>query len=315
MAGATTTIQYFTPPTECPSCKGALQRDGEYLVCRNDDCEAQSSGAIKRWVKKIGVLHVGETLIQGMVDAFPFILDEDVFKVRFGVTYDEYATLPPTEQAAIKAIPMDPADLYCLDADLVSAMEIGGRKVGGSGSKALSNLDAKKTLPLHVIVGSVGINLIGRSMAKVIVDAGYNSLSLMLKARVVHPMKLQDGTMLPALASIPGMGSTKAQSFYDGFQSKAGLIAKLISDGGIKVQTVGGPLVGKSFCLTGFRDAALVAAIEQAGGTVKSGVSKGLDYLICVDKTSTSGKMKKALKVGTTLLEPEEVWALVGNKQ
>jgi DNA ligase (NAD+) len=98
-----------------------------------------------------------------------------------------------------------------------------------------------------------------------------------------------------------------------GYQSRAGLIAKLLSNG-IVVQSVSGPLLGKSFCLTGFRDAELQEALEKNGGTVKSGVSKGLDYLIAQDPTSTSGKAQKARQYGTTVIGVEDAWAMVGGK-
>jgi len=270
--------QTLSVPTNCPSCGASLTRDGEYLVCRNDDCPAQATGAIKRWVKKIGVLHVGDTLIEAMVE---------------------------------DGMVADPADLYTLDPDAVAALEIGGRKVGGTASKAVNNLNAKKSLPLHVLVGSLGIPLIGREMAKMIVDAGYNTLSLMLKARVHVPLGLADGTKLPAIASIPGVGDTKAVAFVEGFAAKTGLIAKLLGNG-VQVQTISGPLVGQSFCMTGFRDQALSDAIEKAGGTMKSSVSKGLTYLIAQDPSSTSGKAQKARQYGTKVIGIEDARKLAG---
>lgn len=265
----------FHTPTECPSCKGTLTRDGEYLVCRNDDCEAQATGAIKRWCKKIGVLHVGDSLIECLVE---------------------------------EGLVTDIADLYTLDPVVVENLTMGTRRVGGTGRKAITNLGNKMALPLHVFVGSLGIPLIGRSMAKTIVDGGFDSLSKMLKARIVE------------IAAIPGVGQSKADSFCRGFLARAGLIAKLISVG-IVVQVASGPLKGTVFCLTGFRDAELTEAIERAGGTVKSSVSKKLSHLVLKDPTSTSGKAKKAREYNQgggsniKLIDPDEAWDLAGGKQ
>ena len=256
-----TAKQYITAPTNCPSCKAVLVRDGEYLMCKNDDCEAQAAGAIKRWVKKIGILHVGETLIEAWVES---------------------------------GLIADPADLYLMDPDAAEDTDLGGRKAGGSATKAIRNLNAKKTLPLHVIVGSLGIPMIGRSMAKTIVDAGYNSLSKLYKARIGQ------------IASIPGVGQSKADAFVKGFAKRAGMVGKLIGEAGITVQVLSGPLAGKTFCFTGFRDRDLQDALEAAGGSMKSGVSKGLDYLVMHDPTSTSGKAQKARKYGTSLITPDE---------
>jgi DNA ligase (NAD+) len=262
-----TTRVYFTAPTACPSCAGVLTRDGEYLVCRSTECEAQASGAIKRWVAKIGVLHLGETVIEAAVEAG---LIEDI------------------------------ADLYAVDPDAVAGLYLGGRKVGGMADRGFVSLKSKMKLPLHVIVGSIGIPLIGRSMAKTIVDGGFDTLSKMMKAKTSE------------VAAIPGVGETKARSFVEGFQQRAGLIAKIIGNG-VTVAATGGHLAGKSFCMTGFRDAAMQDAIEKAGGTIKSSVSKGLTYLIAQDKTSTSGKAQKARDYGTKVIDISDAWWLINN--
>lgn len=258
----------FTTPTECPSCKSVLTRDGEYLICRGLDCDAQAAGAIKRWVSKIDVLHVGDSLIECMLDA---------------------------------GLIADAADLYTVDWDAVASLYMGERKVGGTADKAKANLEAKKTLPLHVIVGSIGIPMIGRSMAKTIVDGGFNSLSKMMKAKISD------------IAAIPGVGDAKARAFVEGFQARAGLLGKLICNG-IAVQIVGSALAGKSFCMTGFRDPSMQDAIERAGGTVKSSVSKGLDYLISQDPSSNSGKAQKAAQYGTKIIGIDDAWAIINGK-
>jgi len=239
-------------------------------MCKNEDCEAQAAGAIKRWVKKIGVLHVGETLIEAWVET---------------------------------GLIADPADLYTMDPDAAEDTDLGGRKAGGSAAKAIKNLNAKKVLPLHVIVGSLGIPMIGRSMAKTIVDAGYDSLSKLYKAKIGQ------------IASISGVGQSKADAFVKGFAKRAGMVGKLVGEAGIEVQVVSGALAGKTFCFTGFRDRDLQESLEKNGGTVKSGVSKGLDYLVMLDPTSTSGKAQKARKYGTSLITPDEARDMVDGAQ
>ena len=59
-------------------------------------------------------------------------------------------------------------------------------------------------------------------------------------------------------------------------------------------------IAGKSFCFTGTRD--LVEEVQAAGGIIKSGVSKGLHYLVQKDPTSTSGKTMKAESYGTKII-------------
>jgi len=257
-------------PTRCPVCEAPVQMDGAYLVCRNDDCEAQAAGSIKRWLTKVGVLHFGDALVEALLEA-GFV--EDI------------------------------ADLYLLDVDKVADLEIGGRRVGGTADKAITNLNNKKTMNLSTFVGSLGISpLIGRTMVKIIEDAGYNSLSKMAKAKIAD------------VATIPGVGQTKAEAFVLGFQSKMGLMGKLIGDAGIVISVATGSLVGKTMCQTGFRDAAMVDAFEKQGGTVKSSVSKGLTYLVALDPHGNSTKLAAAKKNGTKVIGVDDMWIILGGK-
>jgi DNA ligase (NAD+) len=272
-------------PTTCPCCGGPLVMDGAYLVCKNVECEVQSTGKIKRWTDKIEVKFVGDNLIEAVVEAFPFVLPDS-----------ELATMTPDE---VRDAKMDIADLYRLDWNKVANLDPSGHKIGAMADKAAKNLKAKMTLPLHVLVGSLGIPLIGRDMTKVIVDAGFNTLSKMAKATVTQ------------IADIPGMGDTKAKAFVGGFYDRLGLIAKLLGVG-IQVAVSSGPLVGKSFCMTGFRDASLAEAIEKAGGTMAGGVSRKLSYLIALDPNGNSGKLADARKNGTVVIGIDDAWALTG---
>ena len=266
-----TTGKILTVPTVCPDCGSDLERDGAYLVCPNGlACPAQVAGAVKRWVKKLGVLDWGDTVIDALC-----------------------------EQGLVTS----PADLYTLQDDVLSEVQLSGRKVGSTATKMLDNLHAadKKELPLHVIVGSIGIPLIGRSMAKTIANAGFDTLDKMTKATEAQ------------IAAIPGVGTTKAASFVKGMDTGLALLCALLGNG-IKVAkpAANGPLKGKSVCMTGFRDAGMVSAIEAQGGTVKSGVSKGLDYLVAADPTSTSGKAQKAHQYGTKIIGIDEMNKLLG---
>ena len=83
----------------------------------------------------------------------------------------------------------------------------------------------------------------------------------------------------------------------------------------IKQKVAGGKLDNMSFCITGSlvnfsnRDE-LVKVIEANGGKI-AGVNKNLTYLICNDKTSTSGKSKKAADLGVKVITEEEFMALL----
>ena len=75
-------------------------------------------------------------------------------------------------------------------------------------------------------------------------------------------------------------------------------------------------LAGKSICFTG----QLVRAergeaercAERVGLIVKSGVSKGLDILVCADPHSQSGKARKARDYGVRVMAEEAFWRALG---
>lgn len=262
----------FVAPTKCPVCGSAVLLDGEYLICTGkDDCPAQVSGTIRRWIQKIGVLHFGESLIDLLC-----------------------------ESGRINNI----ADLYRLDAKDVALMDMGGRRVGGTADKAFNNLRAKMTLPLHVFVGSLGIPNVGRTTVQTIMQGGFDSLAKMSKATPAQ------------IAAIPGIGQSTAEAFCDGFWDRLdnGLITDLLGVGIRIEKPKTGTLSGQTFCVTGFRDAALDAAIEAQGGTMKTSVSKGLTTLITKEANSTSGKAQTARKYGTEVVGIDEMWNRLGGK-
>jgi len=254
-------------PENCPCCGTAIVMDGKYLICPNEDgCIAQTAGQIKRWIKKLGVLGWGDAIIDGLCD---------------------------------QGIINDPADLYLLDPDKAANVSIDGRMIGRNAHRFLKDLHSKSVLPLHVFVGSLGIPMIGRSMCKRIVDAGYDTIESISVVTVSE------------LAKIPDLGPAKAEAFAIGFDKKAVLVNKLLKNGVIILPPIPASPVSRSVslsvCMTGFRDPRMVQNIEKLGGTIKSGVSKDLSILVCKDPNSTSSKVIKAKKYGIDVKSIEEM--------
>jgi DNA ligase (NAD+) len=257
---------YFTLPTHCPACSTPLVREGEYIVCRGEDCPAQVVGGISRWVKKIGVLGIGDAVIEALVDAGKI---------------------------------SDASDLYLMNPKDIESVTVGGSRLGSSAHTIVTELKSKVEMPLHVLVGSTGIPMCSRSVCKLIVEAGYDTLDKMKAAR---PSQIAD---------ISGMGPVKAQAFYAGLRTRLPLIERLLANGvRLKVQAVGS-MTGLSVCMTGFRDAAMEQAIEAQGGTVKSSVGKGLSYLVAKDPNGASGKLDKARGMGVYVLSPADMWHIL----
>ena len=269
----------YLAPKECPSCgtklrkssgrKTAKDDDGAYLLCPNEKgCGAQQSGAIKRWVKKLDIKDWGETLIEAIC-----------------------------ANGMVKTI----SDLYGLTPDELEGVTLSGKRVGTStAKKVVKNLHAKKELRIADFVGSLGIDLWGRSMTQFLVDADYDTLE-----------KMEDLTVAQ-IAAVPGVGQTKAEAFVDGFGRRKKLIDDLLAAGvTVKKPVVGGKMSGMVFCFTGVRDPEFEGEIQEAGGQIKGSVGKGVTHLVAKDPKSTSGKAKKARAQGTQVLSLEAAKALL----
>jgi len=251
------TLRFIAPKT-CPSCNHDVKKVGEYIMCTFAKCPAQISGAVKRWVKKLDIKDWGESLIDALCEA---------------------------------GLVKTPADLYGLDIVTIATLELSEKKVGKStAKKVLDNLYAKKDLRIADFVGSLGINLCGRSIAQMVADAGFDTLEAMEDATVAQ------------IAAIPRMGQTKAEAFVDGYKRCKKLIDDLLAAGVTIKKPITGTLSGSSFCFTGFRDKDLEDKVLNKGGSMKSSVGKSLTYLVAKNPKSTSGKVKKATDYGVTVI-------------
>jgi DNA ligase (NAD+) len=137
------------PPEVCPECGAKTERDGEYVVCPNTGgCPAQTEGRIKQWVRELGILEWGPTLIQKVVEA-----------------------------GLVKTIP----DLYRLKAEQLVELERMGET---SAKNAVQQLWAVVPLPLEQFLGALGIPLCATSTIQAVVDGGHDSLEKIRTASV-----------------------------------------------------------------------------------------------------------------------------------
>jgi DNA ligase (NAD+) len=100
-----------------------------------------------------------------------------------------------------------------------------------------------------------------------------------------------------------------------GLAARKDEIERLLAAGIVPVAPKsGGALSGKSFCFTGslpIPRKEAEALVEKHGGTLLSGVTKELSYLVMADPTSGSSKAEKARKYGTQCIGPDQFMALI----
>lgn len=251
-------------PSVCPVCSAQLTVMGEYLICPDSDgCSAQTIGAMRRWIQKIGVLHFGDALLTAVVDAG---MAETI------------------------------GDLYALDPRKVADLIWGGRRVGSAADRGLASLQSTKELDLATFVGSLGIELCGRRMVKKLVDAGFTDLGALASAPVAELAAVPGFGEGKANAFRAGFDARRNDIV--GILANGVTIKPHVAP----VASAGGSLSGVSVCFTGVRDKALEAAIVAAGGEIKSSVGKNLSVLVTSDVHSTSGKTKKARSIGVEII-------------
>jgi DNA ligase (NAD+) len=134
-------------PKYCPECNSATMLIGEYIICPNTmTCPAQIAGRIKNWVKGIGLLEWGESLINKLVD------DEKI---------------------------ADVADLYKLDEMDLSSLERMGEK---SAKNALQILNDNRQLSFETFFGSLSIPFVGKTVMGLVANAGIDKPSKLFLA-------------------------------------------------------------------------------------------------------------------------------------
>lgn len=196
--------------------------------------------------------------------------------------------LTDSDNPRIKDIP----DLYRLTVDDLTEC-CSGVKVA---QKCYDILHANKTVPIELLLSAINIPNLGISTATDIVQAGFDSVDKVIS------MDFND------LTKVPNVGDITARQIIDGLQEKRETILKLVEVLNIQ-EPIAGALTGKSFCITGELSQprkAIQKAILEAGGVVKTSVTASLSYLITNNPDTTSSKMKKAKKYGTSVITEEE---------
>ncbi len=194
----------------------------------------------------------------------------------------------------------EPADLYRLTVEQIANLERRGELIA---QKVLENLKAQLPLSLTKFLAALGVENFGLQTAKAIISGGFDSLE-----------KVQAAT-LEELSALPGVGPAKAKAVVEGLLERKEEIARLLAVGVVPVnKAAAGPLAGKTFCFTGLLSRPrkeLEQMVESRGGTLLSGVTKDLQYLVMADPESGSSKAQKAKKYGTQCIDEAQFLALV----
>jgi DNA ligase (NAD+) len=257
--------------TTCPSCGDKLYRAEEEAAwrCINISCPAQ----------------VLEKLIH--------FASKDAMDIRgLGVAnIEKFYNL-----GLLTSIPQ----IYKLDFE-----EIG--KLEGFGKKSLDNLQTAientRQQPLHRLIYALGIRYVGETMAKTLANA------------VDHLLDLRSFSE-DELKNLEDVGPKVAGSVYSFFRNEDNIaMLKELEKLGLKLKnekkqkTAGASqLAGQTFLFTGslvqLKRSEAEALVEEHGGTIVSGVSSKLNYLVVGEDAGS--KLEKAKKINTIRIISED---------
>jgi DNA ligase (NAD+) len=279
----------ISQPTECPECRGYVEykrlpsgKPGAILFCMNPECSAQKSKKITNFINKVGILGIGDVTLEAMISKEILQNFGDIFRLK-----------ERTEE-------------------LESLTTEDGRALGKKrAQKILKNIESKKEMPLHIFLGALGIDGLGRREVEKITTAepkSFGNLEDWLEGEIlIHAIRL----------NIPN----KARKFHNGIQKNKEQIQSLLDAGVIIKKAEAKPEVSsnaKSFCITGALSQPkkhYKEQIEAAGHIWKDSVNKDLDYLVMADKNSTSSKAQKARKAGVNCIDENDLDEILTNNE
>lgn len=277
--------------THCPECGTALQRkEGEAIhYCPNETgCRPQLKGKIDHFIgrKAMNIDGLGAETISGLYD---------------------------------KGLIKNYADLYTLTYDKLIGLEfevgddLGEKKKRSLQEKSVQNIlkgiEASKTAPFERVLFSLGIRMVGETVAKKLAKHFGNIDKLA-------------ATTKEEMAGIHDIGEKIAEHVVRFFADENNrTIVQQLKDNGLtfEMEEEEGverthKLEGKSFLVSGVfsigRDD-LKKIIENNGGRNVSSVSGKLDYLLAGDKMGPE-KLKKATDLNVKIISEQDFMAMLG---
>ena len=263
-------------PTTCPCCGKPTEvkytDNSKVLMCTNPDCAAKKLARFTHFVSRkcMNIDGLSERTLEALISNNLIKNFRDIYHLNEHLD-----------------------KLYTID---------------GMGKKSVENLlnsiEKSRDVKLENFIAALGIPNIGLSAAKAI-SKKFNGSHY----DFVHA--LSSGY---DFSQIDDFGEITNKSLHDWWDSKDPMVELLPMEVNFIVEndaSSNASLDGKSFCITGSlthyanRDA-LVKVIEDNGGKYVSSVSKKTDYLINNDKTSTSGKNKKAIDLNIPIISEED---------
>ena len=263
--------EYFIVPSHCNLCKELLQNDGVFLTCVNEACDVNKIGNLKKWIKSLDLKGIADATIETLYD---------------------------------NELIETPADFYKLTEESFIGLEgFGNKKI----QNFLDTIHSKKELSFGELIGGLNIPNVSQKTGDLLFNNGYKSIELIIDCP------------LEKLTNIDGLGDISSNAIKNGVKDKLPIIKELF-DVGIKIKEEEkiviqeSNITNKKFVFTGEISISRNEAqnlVKRLGGICPSGISKGVDFLVCADPDSNTTKLQKASKYGIKIIGGEEFLKMV----
>ncbi len=267
------------PPSACPACGGAVEREGPKLFCGNPSCSARFRERLKWFVGRdqMNVDGLGEEIVDALVDA---------------------------------GLVRDFADVFRLDAAVVARTLAKGEKAlaelekKGPGRRATSIIDAAadaaRNRGLARVLAGLGIRHVGASAAKTLARR-FRSAGELLAATEEQLAALDDFGEVTARSVAAWLAGDEAKRIFADLAS-AGV--DLDSREPMPVAAGANAFAGRTFVVTGTLErlgrTEVTEILERAGAKVAGSVSKKTSVLVA--GAEAGSKLAKAQELGV------EIW-------
>ena len=164
------TKSVFKAPKKCPDCNGKTEFRGEHLFCTNKwECPPQIRGRISKWIKELGILEWGDSILEKLLEA---------------------------------ELIADVADIYTLTKEQIAGLDRMGER---SAEVLLKELDKYRAITLENFIGGLCIDNVATSTTKKLVDAGYDTLDKIRTISVEKAEVVEGFGAIRAAAFVDGL--------------------------------------------------------------------------------------------------------------
>lgn len=266
-------IKFLTIPTECPICKEKLiiktsSTGVQELFCPNEECNGKLLNRLQHFVSKKGldIKGLSKATLEKLMNWSWIESIEDIF------------------------------ELHKYRQEWIKKEGFGVKSV----DNILAAIEASKKVELFQFISSLGIPLIGLSVAKDLAHI-YGSYETFRK----------DIDKKYNFSELPGFGYEKTQALLNFDYHSADVVYSYLNLTNKIAEDIGEKLEGFTFVVTGklqlFKNRAEIKDfIEKNGGKLTESVSSKTSYLINNDINSTSSKNKTAKSLGVPIITEQQ---------